>query len=63
MKKMYSATKAKVERLARPLVEQIPKEIQSGAREVEINKIIVQICTDLGYTNSDYYGSGTCPFY
>jgi len=63
MKKMYSATKAKVERLARPLVNNLSKDLLGGEREVEIDKIISKICKDLGYESSNYYACGKSYLY
>lgn len=63
MKKMYSATKSKVERLARPLVDKLPKDLLSGKREVEIDKIISKICIELGYESSNYYACGKSYLY
>ena len=56
--KMYSATKAKVEKIGKPLVENLPSDLLSGKREVEIDKIVQKICSELGYTSSSYQSYG-----
>lgn len=56
--KMYSATKAKVEKIGKPLVEKLPSDLLSGEREVEIDKIVENVCSELGYTSSSYHCYG-----
>ena len=60
---MYSATKAKVEKIGKPLVDILPKDLSSGEREVEITKIVDKICIDLGYEPYSYQGYGKKTWY
>lgn len=62
--RMYSSTKAKVEKIGKPMVEKLPIDLLSGQREVEIDKIVDKVCTDLGYTSSSYqYYGKKCYLY
>lgn len=56
-KKMSGKFRYKIREEAQKLCISIPKDIQSGTREVEEDKIIKQICEKYGYELSDFYGA------